>query len=136
MILRMAWSSMQFWQGSKGTHNIGVKDGFAHGMAKRAVLARRQAKGIIIEGCSRVRDDLAHGMAKCAVLASEWCILTDYGNTYDLLGSEKKKHSNNNIEACGASGACCPCCSSSTPAAPSLHAPSPPPSAYFLALSL
>ena len=50
MILRMAWSSMQFWQGSKGTHNIGVKDGFAHGMAKRAVLARRQAKGIIIEG--------------------------------------------------------------------------------------
>ena len=44
MILRMAWSSMQFWQGSKGTHNIGVKDGFAHGMAKRAVLARRQAK--------------------------------------------------------------------------------------------
>ena len=72
-------------------HNIGVKDGFAHGMAKRAVLARRQAKGIIIEGCSRVRDDLAHGMAKCAVLASESCILTDYGNTYDLLGSEKKK---------------------------------------------
>ena len=44
MILRMAWSSMQFWQGSKGTHNIGVKDGFAHGMAKRAVLARRSAK--------------------------------------------------------------------------------------------
>ena len=96
MILRMAWSSMQFWQGSKGTHNIGVKDGFAHGMAKRAVLARRQAKGIIIEGCSRVRDDLAHGMAKCAVLASDSCILTDYGNTYDLLGSEKN-HSNNNI---------------------------------------
>ena len=49
MILRMAWSSMQFWQGSKGTHNIGVKDGFAHGMAKRAVLARRQAKAPTIK---------------------------------------------------------------------------------------